>query len=331
MSYAPVSYTPGFSFPTGSLWSTDYSYPTDHSYSTDQSYPPDHYSADHSSELYLQSPTEISTYGTSTERVTHRSSTRSKHHKSSRRSKHESSTTSAAGKPVWSDNQTIDFLRGIADARWNQQQLTVHVHANSMPFDAATITKLAMRASLAAREPSSSRIKRFAARYKQDEKSWDVRAPFSKVEDMLHGYFERIDELFFFELLGSRIRDHWGGERKLIVLNVKASMPDTLGIYYPTNDNIDIPLSGFSYVEYSFGHLILTLVHEMTHAYLGIFSDGRDACHFERVDYQNGHGKMFWVLLKFIINNIFMFTKSNDFWEQFLKSEDEHYRCFCHT
>ncbi|KAI0437828.1 hypothetical protein F4803DRAFT_128064 [Xylaria telfairii] len=240
-------------------------------------------------------------------------------------------TTRVPEKPISPDVKTFRFLQGIVDTRWNREKFRIHRAAHHIPFDAASLTKFVMSASMAARDPTSARINRFAERYAMHEKILKEKTSIETVEDMIDEYFDRIDEIFFFKLLSSKTTTGNGERRRLVIVDIKESMPGLDGLFHRSNDTLDISITDSRHKKHPLGALIVTLAHEMTHAYLEIFSDNRDVRHEEWLSDQKGHGKMFWILLKFIINNIFMFTRSNSFWEQSLKSEDEQYRCFDRT
>ncbi|KAJ2971479.1 hypothetical protein NUW58_g9408 [Xylaria curta] len=221
------------------------------------------------------------------------------------------------------DDEVVDFLRTCADRWWDKDILTQHQNANSYyPFNARSLVNIVMKSSVAADDPASERIMRFVERFNYHAAlDWSALDTKRKT-DILYEHFGRLDELFFFGLITGEV-DGLSGRAPLVLLETDPDRySDKLGAFKPTTAKIVIWLR-----DYDFEQLFLTLAHEMTHGFLSIFSDTRHKSHYEWVDQSSGHGKMFWMLLRFLINSIFTFTKSNYFWSQILVSEDEHYDC----
>ncbi|KAI0450663.1 hypothetical protein F5B21DRAFT_528756 [Xylaria acuta] len=177
------------------------------------------------------------------------------------------------------DSEVVKFLEGIADTRWFRESFRKRRDAYFIPFDAGSITRLVMQASLVAKDPSSQRIKRFVEQYREDEALDMDRIKYSYIEDMIHDYVRRFDELFFFGLLTRKTRKRVQGKdtQRLLVIVIpkKLTRDNDYGSYSDENDEIQICIQYDDYYRYSFGHPVLTITHEMVHAYLTIFSDYR--------------------------------------------------------
>ncbi|KAI3331837.1 hypothetical protein HD806DRAFT_171266 [Xylariaceae sp. AK1471] len=164
-----------------------------------------------------------------------------------------------------------------------------------VPHDAGTITSLVMNASLAATlDESSTYVRRFVLSYRRNRNLDLNKLAHEDIVYILKETCERLDEMFFFDLLTRRVRDKSPGPKVVLVeLNVHES-----------------PMNGKYDETFSFPDLLHTLAHEMVHAYLAIFSDKEHPLYHDECDHHNGHGMKFWELLAFILGKIGFFTES---------------------
>ncbi|KAI1270108.1 hypothetical protein F5Y18DRAFT_421593 [Xylariaceae sp. FL1019] len=134
----------------------------------------------------------------------------------------------------------------------------------------------------------------------------------SDTKDKFYNIFEMFDNVFFWGLLTRRVRTS-GSQSNLPLVRLKFRAynhpdfpPYTLGVTdWDSNSSITLSptISIFALdsrlrVNRSGWHMITTLVHEMCHAYLGLFADERAPGHHEWV--RQNHGSMFWQCLHFI-------------------------------
>ncbi|KAI1423058.1 hypothetical protein F5Y12DRAFT_716697 [Xylaria sp. FL1777] len=204
----------------------------------------------------------------------------------------------------------IKTLREIADNYPNEWYKKIKPeHTYDTPHDAESITNLVETSCLAVREPSSPRIQYFVSRCALFS-TYDLNAiGFSKLELILSEVFWRLDELFFFGMLTRRVYsriDHW--MQNLVVLKVlRKHNPKFRGAFSGEGTIKLVPnADGWPYFE----ELLFVIVHEMTHAWLEIFSDIKHPKHEELVSKNFGHGAKFIELICFIAPYI-AYLKSN--------------------
>ncbi|KAI0109577.1 hypothetical protein GGR51DRAFT_511995 [Nemania sp. FL0031] len=144
------------------------------------------------------------------------------------------------------------------------------------------------------------------------------------IQYILQEFFQRFDEIFFFDLLNREVQSVRPSHRRKLVV-IKAydwSGPGIDGQFQVIYDYIDIWLRGGDKGHrYPFEYLICVLLHEMTHAYLGIFADEKDDKYDEHVADYKTHGTMFWMLLNFLLRRVFEVTRSEVVWDEILGEE----------
>ncbi|KAI0404507.1 hypothetical protein F4802DRAFT_232170 [Xylaria palmicola] len=221
-------------------------------------------------------------------------------------------------------SKTIKFLEGFADhALGDPAALKKYIKKNYHLHDAKTLVQLVMIRSYGATDPSSAEMQEFKEQYLRDNGRDLDRMALGSVEEMIQGYYRRLDRLFFFGLLRRRARL---GGRRLVRLQVSTERDgNLLGAFVMPDPRIEMSLyADGNPTRLPFESIMLTLVHEMCHAYLWIFADNDHAGFREEVEASEGHGSMFWMLLRFVTNHIFTLTKSNRLWGELLVSENEH-------
>ncbi|KAI1365025.1 hypothetical protein F5Y08DRAFT_353141 [Xylaria arbuscula] len=191
-------------------------------------------------------------------------------------------------------------LEAIADA----------YHVKSQPqstrgyfglHDAKTITRLVEENCLAVREPSSARVIRFIERCSQFLEYDTKRMDPADVRSMLAETFARLDDIFFFGLLSRHVPTSEGGQRFLINLKfpVTPSPKDETGLFDFPSGLLTIHLTD-SRGARSFERLLFSMIHEMTHAWLIVFSDPMHLKHGKWVGRHVQHGNMFLRLNLFV-------------------------------
>ncbi|KAI0117979.1 hypothetical protein GGR51DRAFT_555261 [Nemania sp. FL0031] len=206
----------------------------------------------------------------------------------------------------------VETLKFIAD-NWTRDQKvnSSNSTSTSAPHDAQALARLVSNASWAVQDPYSEGISRFVKWYRKAQE-WNVRGMSdAKLEDELQKFEIDIDEIFFFSLL---TRKTPGLDRlvRVKVIDELVKGRNIPGAYKPDPKSPTIIISRYSNTGNSrrVEQLIHSLVHEMCHAFLGIFSDTRNRKHQAWVADFDRHGEMFWVLHRFIMGKIAMYTKS---------------------
>lgn len=183
-------------------------------------------------------------------------------------------------------------------------------------FTARDLVQLCIEYSAAAEGNAQKAVSRLVRRYRQDE-FFILGMDADDLEGALQGYMFLLDELFFFGLLTRRVkrRGLLQPPEPLVELKVQAGYDKDIQAKWSKKDSrITIfqekPLNShlwFNEPSLYLDELLSNLVHEMVHAYLGIFSDTFHKDHKEDVQAEKGHGKMFWVLYCSIM-------KTLDYW-----------------
>ncbi|KAI3331107.1 hypothetical protein F4824DRAFT_514801 [Ustulina deusta] len=200
-----------------------------------------------------------------------------------------------------------------------------NIHSGSrprtnIPHDADALRRLVVHESLAVRNPRSGEVTEFVDCYRLlqglGENPLDnIRL----IHDLIRGFMFHIDNIFFFNTLTRRV----GGPtrpRSLVALHTSED-PNTkkYGTYDRADRTITVMLSRYRsglYHRHHIERVLFSVVHEMTHAFLEIFSDDRHPRHAEWVDADNGHGKMFCELLGFIGDIVSQLTQSRKWQEE---------------
>ncbi|KAI0205043.1 hypothetical protein F4808DRAFT_413154 [Astrocystis sublimbata] len=237
------------------------------------------------------------------------------------------------------DNNFVRFLEGMARKRWSTRSYDRHLREHAhISFDAATTVSFVMRYSLAARAPKSHKVLQFAEQFNKDMRLDMDRISYSNILTMVDEWFRRIDDVFFLCLLDSFTKGLTGITQQMIKLvphkGFKNRNPYFRGLYRPRSKyNRDAIFISITYEDgwlprhRPFGALLTTLVHEMCHAYIRIFSDRRSREYEEWVNQKGGHGTMFWKLNRWISFTIISLTQSEVYWEYIPKEVD--YRDYC--
>ncbi|KAI1130444.1 hypothetical protein F5Y10DRAFT_289407 [Nemania abortiva] len=242
----------------------------------------------------------------------------------------ESITLTPSSLSIQSERE-IENLYNIADNRWHWKSASHRekvLTSNKIIHNAEAITRLMITSSLVIRDPSSARIKRFVERYRQHE-ALDIRnISHDDLESLIHEYFLRFDELFFFGLMNREI-DGEQGRRKLVIMKAyNFPNPKDDGNFNPNEDTLEIWMRcNETCTAPSVTYLVCVLLHEMVHAFLDIFADEEDNKYHEQVSDHGGHGVLFWVMLKFVLGRIFEFTGSEYIWNEMLNEENHRVEC----
>ncbi|KAJ8125677.1 hypothetical protein O1611_g7963 [Lasiodiplodia mahajangana] len=225
----------------------------------------------------------------------------------------------------------VKTLKFIAD-NWERDR-----HLNSSdssstntPHDAQALARLVSNASWAVQDPYSEAVAHFVKWYRKAQEIDLKSMKTAKLEDELKNFQADIDDMFFFSLL---TRKPPGAERRfvpLIVNDDKTNKEGLCGRFESTPKAQSITLWRYDSKgkAWHIEHLIHALVHEMCHAYLAIFSDRRHRKHDRWYKDFDGHGEMFWVLVRFISGKILSYTNS-DRWRTELGREED--RCYAMT
>ncbi|KAI1278174.1 hypothetical protein F5Y07DRAFT_397728 [Xylaria sp. FL0933] len=204
-------------------------------------------------------------------------------------------------------NRDIKTLEVIADNWLEDPELHSRESSRTRtPHDSLAITALVITSSLAVQEPDSETVKYFMGWYLNARElhlpSMSKPALTREIERALFG----LDKLFFFSLLTRKVELE-SGLNRLVRIEVKEipSIDEEGDLTYSIYNQDDISPYIMIYRcdrngnHYRFDTLVHSLLHEMCHAYLDLFSDTRHPKDHEWHDQHDGHGEMFWVLLQF--------------------------------
>ncbi|KAI0542887.1 hypothetical protein GGR58DRAFT_496351 [Xylaria digitata] len=219
----------------------------------------------------------------------------------------------------------IQTLGAVADGKFS---LSRRQDRYDTPYDGKTVALLSMNHCLAAQDPSSSRVVRFVEQY-DELKTWDLNTVDLEVlRGQLQQFFARFDELFFFGLLSRKV-DSPMGRRPLLAVEVIDDYDREFrltGRYKPLLDEwkVMIWLRGYRHPDrrLSFRTILGTLLHELTHAYLGLAGE-RHRNHLKWVAECKLHGEYFWTLLRAHAEIILNFTRSPSWRDEVDMIEDE--------
>ncbi|KAI0551798.1 hypothetical protein F4679DRAFT_582256 [Xylaria curta] len=202
----------------------------------------------------------------------------------------------------------VKTLKAIADNWWREPKL------NSLSTS-----------SLAVQDPYSEGVSRFVKWYRETEKIDLQMMTTSQLERELWQFMVDIDELFFFSLLTRKVEKQSGLDG-LLRLRLTDQASDTCcGVFKqePTSPYIRMYRKDHKGETWHFEEILGTLVHEMCHAFLDIFSDRRDPRFQEFVTDYEGHGEMFWVLLRFVARKLLSYTRSERWLTELTAMESE--------
>ncbi|KAI1351154.1 hypothetical protein F5Y01DRAFT_325515 [Xylaria sp. FL0043] len=207
-----------------------------------------------------------------------------------------------------SQTEEIETLKTIADnypRDWLEQR-NLHKCKHATAHDAWSIFTLVTTNSRAVLEPESKKVKNFISKC-VEYNTYDLEAVgHSKVERMLLECFWRLDELFFFGLFTRKIHDPVTNfPSHLVTLTcIKSPAKECNGLFlwgrFKAEGNITIWPSCARGIR-KFNFLLSTLIHEMIHAWFGIFSDNSHPYHGEWVAKNGKHGELFESMLKFCL------------------------------
>ncbi len=151
----------------------------------------------------------------------------------------------------------------------------------------------------------------------------------AKLEETLQKYQADIDHMFFLSLLTRKVEGPSGLNRLVRLIVMDGTHEDKLSGKYKreeTSPTIRMwRINSSKGEQRPFDQLLYTLLHEMCHAYLELFSDVRHPKDKEWLTDFEGHGEMFWVLLRFVSRKIGAYTKSEQWQAQLDRGETECY------
>ncbi|KAI0430921.1 hypothetical protein F5Y09DRAFT_355408 [Xylaria sp. FL1042] len=211
----------------------------------------------------------------------------------------------------------LETLKAVADSyptEWRAKEVRKCTH--DTPHDAETIFRLVLTRSHAVLEPDSPKVKKFISRCIEFNTCDMETIGQPKVERMLLECFWRLDELFFFGLLVRKVCYEDTDLPKhlvtLTILKTPAPKCNNLYLWGKWTQSGTITLWP-SCIEGSrqFYHVLVTLIHEMIHAWFDIFSDRNHPKHDEWVAKDGKHGVLFKEMLKFCIEYIIGRTHPN--------------------
>ncbi|KAF2972906.1 hypothetical protein GQX73_g537 [Xylaria multiplex] len=210
----------------------------------------------------------------------------------------------------------IGTLEAVADGLFGPSR---HRGRYDTPYDGRTMALLSINHCLAVQDPSSSRVTRFAEQY-AEVKTWYLETiDFEVLKDELWQLFARLDELFFFGLLSRKV-DSPMGRRPVLIVEIIDDYDKKChyaGRYLPKEGKIRLWLRDYRHPENrrSFRVILGTLLHELTHAYLGL-ADKKHENHGKWVADCKSHGEYFWALLQYLAETIMKFTDSPSWREE---------------
>ncbi|KAI0487702.1 hypothetical protein F4859DRAFT_465967 [Xylaria cf. heliscus] len=223
----------------------------------------------------------------------------------------------------------VKTLKVIADNWWHEPKLNSRKSSRTnTPHDARALARLVSTSSWAVQDPYSEGVAKFIKWYRKAQATDLQGMSDSALEDELWKFMADVDDLFFFSLLTRKVEGQ-SGRNGLVEVRVVEGLPNGsyCGAYRQEataavirmwrDDNKGKPRR--------FEHLIYTLVHEMCHAYLDLFSDRRHRKYQEWVSDYQGHGEMFWVLLRFVAGKIGVYTQSDRWHKELEGMESECY------
>ncbi|KAI0902818.1 hypothetical protein F4823DRAFT_637850 [Ustulina deusta] len=224
----------------------------------------------------------------------------------------------------------VKTLRAIADNWWKDPTLNSRKSSRTnTPHDAQAITRLVSTSSLAVQDPYSDWVKEFVGWYRYDQKIDLKSMSTAQLEEKLQKYQLDIDYMFFLSLLTRKVEGPSGSNRLVRIIVMDGIPEDRLSAKYmreETAPTIRMWRMSSKGEQQPFERLLYTLMHEMCHAYFGLFSDQRHPKHKEWLSDFRGHGEMFWVLLRFISRKVGVYTKSEEWQAQLERGEDECYQ-----
>ncbi|KAI1305104.1 hypothetical protein F5Y03DRAFT_406648 [Xylaria venustula] len=218
----------------------------------------------------------------------------------------------------------------IADNWWRERGMSSRESSRTKtPHDAQASTRLVATSSLAVQDPYSDEVVRFVKWYRRAQTTDIHGMSDDKLESELWKYLIDIDEMFFFSLLSRKVEQP-SGMKSLVRVRVISGSCESgwCGAYKKEGKSPTIRIWRINKRRgepWSFEHLIYVLAHEMCHAYLDIFTDKRHPKHQEWVNKFNGHGEMFWVLLRFISRQMGSYLRSEAWRKELDAGEAECY------
>ncbi|KAI1744789.1 hypothetical protein F4680DRAFT_444062 [Xylaria scruposa] len=208
----------------------------------------------------------------------------------------------------------VRTLKVIADNWWREPTLnSTKSSRTDAPHDAKALARLVSTSSWAVQDPYSEGVARFLKWYRKTQ-TIDLQTLSNiQLEKELCKFMFDIDELFFFSLLTRKIEKKSELDR-FVRLRITGELPNGsyCGSYSleETSPYIRMHRVNQQGEPRPFEHMLYTLVHEMCHAFLDLFSDKRHSRHREFVIDYRGHGEMFWVLLRFVSRKLGAYTRS---------------------
>ncbi|KAI3339491.1 hypothetical protein F4824DRAFT_498181 [Ustulina deusta] len=194
----------------------------------------------------------------------------------------------------------VKTLEAIADNWWKDPTLNSRKSSRTnTPHDAQAITRLVSTSSLAVQDPYSDRVRRFVEWYRHDQKIDLKSMSTAKLEETLQKYQADIDHMFFLSLLTRKVEGPSGLNRLVRLIVMDGTHEDKLSGKYKreeTSPTIRMwRINSSKGEQRPFDQLLYTLLHEMCHAYLELFSDVRHPKDKEWLTDFEGHGEMFWL------------------------------------
>ncbi|KAI0599091.1 hypothetical protein F4775DRAFT_139192 [Biscogniauxia sp. FL1348] len=202
--------------------------------------------------------------------------------------------------------RSVQHLEEVADrylTPTRYQDCYWHFPTQRVALSATDLSHLLRNCSRSAtQDPNDYRIANFVQHYQRDANKDMEQVP---IAELLGHYFRRLDRLFFFNLLGRQVRDAHGAVKPLISLAVKDTHNGSVRGRYTVNDStIRVWTREADGRRGSLQALIGTVAHEMTHAYLAIFSNELDDMYDHWVVANSGHGQIFWEIYAYILDRL---------------------------
>jgi len=211
----------------------------------------------------------------------------------------------------------IKYLKYKADThRCSDEEKRKITRPPSQPRDVRRISRLVEVASRAATEPpTEKRIKQFTDMIQRYTAEGTDGLDNRSLRQMILTIFNGVSSFFFFSLPSRAVRDKAGNLERLVKLKVydRSARHDSYGAYYPGEDSLRMWLRwNHGEPNQEFRRYFGTVVHEMVHAYIDIFSDPKHPKHDKYYNTPGGHGIAFWLLLLYITKEIYHLTRCRE-------------------
>ncbi|KAI0398609.1 hypothetical protein F5Y17DRAFT_470725 [Xylariaceae sp. FL0594] len=135
--------------------------------------------------------------------------------------------------------------------------------------------------------------------------------------DMFGLIYDKLCQLFFFDLPLRQVKNSEGEEGALVrLITVKRHDGTVVGLFDPVKCEVMVMIRSGSGVVRCYEEYLNTILHELIHAFLEIFADRSHPRDEELRGFPGGHGVYFWVFYLFIMTRIYILTQYEGIREQ---------------